>query len=154
MKIFNTVFMRNQVADNIFEHSSLIINVIFRDLAISLREKLGDWFRVVQLMKMGSGGSDIQMEVAWNSIGDYFADRQNWESAKEYYEKGRNQEQLVRCYYMLEDYTSLENTVANLPENHNLLQSIGEMFASVGMCAQAVTAYIKVNISIYFSVGS
>ena len=101
---------------------------------------------MVQLMKMGSGGSDIQMEVAWNSIGDYFADRQNWESAKEYYEKGRNQEQLVQCYYMLEDYTSLENTVTNLPENHNLLLSIGEMFASVGMCAQAVTAYIKVRI--------
>jgi len=97
-------------------------------------------------MKMGSGGSDIQMEVAWNSIGDYFADRQNWEGAKEYYEKGRNQEQLVHCHYMLEDYMSLENTVASLPENHGLLLSIGEMFASVGMCAQAVTAYIKVRI--------
>lgn len=105
---------------------------------------------MVQLMKMGSGGSDVQMEIAWNSIGDYFADRQNWEDAREYYEKGRNQEQLVHCYYMLEDYTSLENTVVNLPENHNLLPSIAEMFASVGMCAQAVTACIKVTISVHF----
>lgn len=50
----------------------------FRDLAVALRELLGDSFRVVQLMKMGPGGSDVQMEVAWNSIGDYFADRSNW----------------------------------------------------------------------------
>ncbi|KAJ9582947.1 hypothetical protein L9F63_022708, partial [Diploptera punctata] len=125
------------------EAEKLYLEVDRRDLAISLREKLGDWFRVVQLMKMGAGGSDIQMEIAWNSIGDYFADRQNWEGAREYYEKGRNQEQLVKCYYMLEDYETLENMANNLPENHNLLPNIGEMFASVGMCAQAVTAYIK-----------
>ena len=49
-----------------------------RDLAISLRERLGDWFRVIQLMKMGSGGSDSQLQFAWNSIGDFFADRNNW----------------------------------------------------------------------------
>ncbi|PSN48259.1 WD repeat-containing protein 35, partial [Blattella germanica] len=125
------------------EAEKLYLEVDRRDLAISLREKLGDWFRVVQLMKMGSGGSDIQMEVAWNSIGDYFVDRQNWEGAREYYEKGRNQEQLVKCYYMLEDYTSLENIANNLSENHALLPTIGEMFASVGMCAQAVSSYIK-----------
>ena len=117
-----------------------------RDLAISLRENLGDWFRVVQLMKMGAGGSDIQMEVAWNSIGDYFADRQNWEGAREYYEKGRNQEQLVTCYYMLEDYAALENTASSLPDNHSLLPAIGEMFTSVGLCAQAVAAYIRVSV--------
>lgn len=144
--IHNDTLKKAEVAayfKNFDEAEKLYLGVDRRDLAISLREKLGDWFRVIQLMKMGSGGSDVQMEIAWNSIGDFFADRQNWEDAREYYEKGSNQEQLVRCYYMLEDYTSLENTVANSPENHNLLPSIAEMFASVGMCAQAVTAYIK-----------
>ena len=28
----------------------------FRDLAVDLRLKLGDWFRVVQLLKTGGGG--------------------------------------------------------------------------------------------------
>ena len=28
----------------------------FRDLAVDLRMKLGDWFRVVQLLKSGGGG--------------------------------------------------------------------------------------------------
>ena len=50
-----------------------------RDLAVALRKKLGDWFRVVQLLKQGSaGGDDTQLEEAWNSIGDYYADRQKW----------------------------------------------------------------------------
>ena len=54
------------------------ISVPLRDLAVSLRKKLGDWFRVVQLLKTGSGGDDLQLEEAWNAIGDYYADRQKW----------------------------------------------------------------------------
>lgn len=127
------------------EAEKLYLEADRRDLAIALRELLGDSFRVVQLMKMGPGGSDVQMEVAWNSIGDHFADRNNWEGAREYYEKGRNQEKLIKCYYMLEDYAALETSVANLTDKHPLLSTIGNMFASVGMCSQAVSAYIKLG---------
>lgn len=50
-----------------------------RDLAIGLRLKLGDWFRVLQLLKTGSGAADDSLlEQAHNAIGDYFADRQKW----------------------------------------------------------------------------
>lgn len=53
--------------------------VVCRDLAISLRLKLGDWFRVLQLLKTGSGDADDSLlEQAHNAIGDYFADRQKW----------------------------------------------------------------------------
>lgn len=68
----------NQNMDMILILTSPLSSSLARDLAIALRELLGDSFRVVQLMKMGPGGSDVQMEVAWNSIGDYFADRNNW----------------------------------------------------------------------------
>lgn len=50
-----------------------------RDLAISLRIKLGDWFRVLQLLRIGSGDcDDALLEQAYNGVGDYFADRQKW----------------------------------------------------------------------------
>lgn len=50
-----------------------------RDLAVSLRKMLGDWFRVVQLLKGGNSGTDDrQLEEAWNAIGDYYADRHKW----------------------------------------------------------------------------
>jgi WD repeat-containing protein 35 len=53
--------------------------IVCRDLAIGLRLKLGDWFRVLQLLKTGSGDADDSLlEQAHNAIGDYFADRQKW----------------------------------------------------------------------------
>ncbi|XP_033032639.1 WD repeat-containing protein 35 [Trachypithecus francoisi] len=115
-----------------------------RDLAIGLRLKLGDWFRVLQLLKTGSGDADDSlMEQANNAIGDYFADRQKWSNAVQYYVQGRNQERLAECYYMLEDYEGLENLAISLPENHKLLPEIAQMFVRVGMCEQAVTAFLK-----------
>ncbi|XP_076333007.1 intraflagellar transport protein Oseg4 isoform X2 [Tachypleus tridentatus] len=67
------------------------------------------------------------------------------ENAVTYYEQGHNQEKLVECYYMLEDYDSLEKLMKSLPENHKLLSDLGVMFTSVGMCIQAVDAYTKAN---------
>ncbi|KAB5582180.1 hypothetical protein PHYPO_G00184200 [Pangasianodon hypophthalmus] len=117
-----------------------------RDLAISLRIKLGDWFRVLQLLRSGSGDSDDALqEQAYNAIGDYFADRQKWLNAVQYYLQGRNQERLAECYYMLEDYDGLERLANALPENHKLLPDIGQMFVTVGMCEQAVSAYLRCN---------
>ncbi|TKS86180.1 WD repeat-containing protein 35 [Collichthys lucidus] len=128
------------------EAERMYLDMDRRDLAISLRIKLGDWFRVLQLLKTGSGDcDDTLLEQAYNAVGDYFADRQKWVNAVQYYLQGCNQERLAECYYMLEDYDGLENLTAVLPENHKLLPEIGQMFATVGMCEQAVNAYLKCN---------
>ncbi|XP_039604109.1 WD repeat-containing protein 35 isoform X1 [Polypterus senegalus] len=128
------------------EAERMYLDMDRRDLAISLRIKLGDWFRVVQLLKSGSGDSDdTLLEQAYNAIGDYFADRQKWMNAVQYYLQGQNQERLAECYYMLEDYDGLERLANSLTENHKLLPDIGHMFVTVGMCDQAVNAYLKCN---------
>ncbi|XP_062325717.1 WD repeat-containing protein 35 isoform X1 [Osmerus eperlanus] len=128
------------------EAERMYLDMDRRDLAISLRMKLGDWFRVLQLLKSGSGDCDDSMlEQAYNAIGDYFADRQKWVNAVQYYLQGRNQERLAESYYMLEDYDGLERLANSLPENHKLLPEIGQMFVTVGMCEQTVTAYLKCN---------
>jgi WD repeat-containing protein 35 len=50
-----------------------------KDLAIDLRIRLGDWFRVVQLIKSGGGAADdVLLQKSWNAIGDYYYDRQKW----------------------------------------------------------------------------
>ena len=117
-----------------------------RDLAVDLRVKLGDWFKVVQLLKTGGGaGDDTILIQAWNAIGDYYADRQKWQHAVTYYTQGKNQERLAECYYILEDYDGLEKLASSLPENHPLLHSLAKMFVTVGMCEQAVHCYVKVG---------
>uniref|UniRef100_A0A7M4EBJ1 WD repeat-containing protein 35 n=3 Tax=Crocodylus porosus TaxID=8502 RepID=A0A7M4EBJ1_CROPO len=128
------------------EAERMYLDMDRRDLAIGLRIKLGDWFRVLQLLKTGSGDADdALLEQAHNAIGDYFADRQKWINAVQYYVQGRNQERLAECYYMLEDYQGLENLANSLPENNKLLPDIAHMFVRVGMCDQAVCAFLKCN---------
>ncbi|XP_027606209.2 WD repeat-containing protein 35 isoform X1 [Pipra filicauda] len=128
------------------EAERMYLDMDRRDLAIGLRIKLGDWFRVLQLLRTGSGDSDdALLEQAHNAIGDYFADRQKWLNAVQYYVQGQNQERLAECYYMLEDYQGLENLANSLPENHKLLPDIAHMFVRVGMCEQAVSAFLKCN---------
>jgi WD repeat-containing protein 35 len=115
------------------------------DLAQQLRIKLGDWFRVVQLLKTWSHGDDKLMEKAWNKIGDYFADRLKWDFAAKYYVAGRNPEKLAECYYRMEDYTKLEMVAHSLKSDHPLLPSIAEKFTAVGMCGATVEAFKKCN---------
>ena len=125
------------------EAERLYLEVDRRDLAIGLRRKLGDWFKVLQLLKAGGGGTDREQEEAWNYIGDQYAEQHKWEEAVQYYAKARNEERLVRCHYILEDYDSLETLMDSLQPGDKLLPKIGSMFASVGMGKQAVEAYLK-----------
>uniref|UniRef100_T1JCY7 Uncharacterized protein n=1 Tax=Strigamia maritima TaxID=126957 RepID=T1JCY7_STRMM len=127
------------------EAEKIYLEMDRKDLAVSLRRKLGDWFRVVQLMKTGNAGDDSRLEEAWNAIGDYYYDRQKWEEASKYYEQGQNHEKLADVYYALEDFQNLESLAKNLADNHSLLPTIAEMFSTVGMCSQSVYAYAKAN---------
>jgi WD repeat-containing protein 35 len=45
---------------------------------MDLRIRLGDWIKVVKLIKSGSGADDHLLESALNNVGDYFYDRQDW----------------------------------------------------------------------------
>jgi WD repeat-containing protein 35 len=61
-----------------FDKAELIyLEMDRKDLALDLRMRMGDWFRVVQIIKAGSGNDHI-LEKAWNNIGDYYYDRQRW----------------------------------------------------------------------------
>lgn len=60
-----------------------------RDLAIELRTRLGDWFQVVQLVQKGDADDEV-LEMAYNRIGDYYADRQKWRKAAQHYTMAKN----------------------------------------------------------------
>lgn len=124
------------------EAEALYREIDRKDLAIELRMRLGDWFRVVQLLQSG-GGDDQLLQLAWNKIGDYYADRQKWSKAVQYYGQAKNSEALVECYYILEDYSGLEKLISAIPEGSALLLDIGSKFESVGICGHAVSAFLR-----------
>lgn len=74
--------------------------MICRDLAVILHQKLGNWFKVVELLKSSSsllGISGLTMNSAWQGIGDHFLDNQQWFVLKE---KINNYLQLTQLIYI------------------------------------------------------
>jgi len=122
------------------EAESLYREIDRKDLAIDLRVRLGDWFRVIQL---AHGGNEDLLQQAWSAIGDYYADRGKWSNAAQYYTTAQNHGALVDTFYFLEDYDSLERLITQLPEGSPLLMDAGHKFASVGLCEQAVQAFLR-----------
>ncbi|KAI8815756.1 uncharacterized protein EV422DRAFT_581893 [Fimicolochytrium jonesii] len=123
----------------------LYLDMDRKDLAIEMRERIGDYFRVVQLIKSGGGWDDVLLERAWDRVGDWYFERMKWAQAASYYAQGRNVERLAECRYLIEDYDGLEALVGTLPENSLLLKDIAEMFVKVGLVEAAVTAYTKIG---------
>eukprot|EP00397_Hematodinium_sp_SG-2012_P004975 GEMP01004991.1.p1 GENE.GEMP01004991.1~~GEMP01004991.1.p1 ORF type:complete len:1182 (+),score=262.89 GEMP01004991.1:170-3715(+) len=132
-------FQRFDEAENLYRE------IDRKDLAIDLRVRLGDWFRVIQLAQ-STGGSEELTQRAWNAMGEYYADRGKWSHAVQYFLKAEDYDSLVTAYYILEDYESLRRLVQQLPINQSgLLLDVGDKFASVGLCEEACEAYLKMG---------
>lgn len=113
-----------------------------KDLAIQLRNRLGDFTRVVQLLQTG-GGNDNLIRDSWDKIGDYYADRFKWKKAAQYYQLSRNFEQLAECYYRVENFGELSKLRTDLPDDSPLLLVLAKRFESVGMHEEAVDCYLR-----------
>ena len=53
---------------NYDEAEKLYLDADMRMLAVRMRKRLGDWFKVVQLLKTGTGGNDTEIEEAYNEV--------------------------------------------------------------------------------------
>lgn len=88
----------------------------------------------------GGGGNDPLLELTWNNIGDYHADRQSWDKAAVYYNKAKNSEKLADCLYALGDWDSLGALLESLHPGSPLFVSFAKKFANVGICKHAVSS--------------
>lgn len=70
------------------EAEQLYLSMDRPDLAVEMRIKLGDWFRVEKLVTEYSN-DDTKLVTAWNHIGDYYSDRHKWSKAVQYYAQVR-----------------------------------------------------------------
>ncbi|ORC82983.1 uncharacterized protein TM35_000791090 [Trypanosoma theileri] len=125
-----------------FDEAEKIYKEIDRkDLALELRYRIGDWFRVVQLVQEG-GGDESHMQKAWENIGDYYADRQKWTKASQYYTQCRQLHKLAHIFFLLEDYELLAQLITNAEHDKELLLKIGEMLLAVGLGDEASRAFL------------
>ncbi|XP_011503648.1 PREDICTED: WD repeat-containing protein 35 [Ceratosolen solmsi marchali] len=125
------------------EAEKLYLELDRRDLAVTLRQKLAEYPRAIQLMQLGVASSDAQLECMYASWGEQLALRQEWRTACEHLERGRAFKQLLDCRYRLEEYNQLAVTADQLTEQTPELWRAARMLASVGMCQQAVDCFIR-----------
>lgn len=83
------------------------------------------------------------LKRAYKNLADYSAERQKWAKAAKYFKLAHDNEGLANAYYKLEDFTSLAQLVDSIPPNAPVLESIGEKFQTMGLCKNAVDAYVK-----------
>ena len=123
----------------------LYIDHMMYSNAIELRKRLGDWFRVLQLIQQYSIHSEPQLVTqAYNEIGDYYYERRKYNKSLKFYQKSMNILQCAQCAYKLDDYITLQQLISQTDQS-DVLQQLGQMFASVGLCSNAVECYIKSN---------
>ena len=70
-----------------------------KDLAIELRVRAGEWFKVVSLIQTG-GGDDKQLREAMTKIGDFYSERRQWDKAVHYYTQVSFSSASLACCHM------------------------------------------------------
>ncbi|KAK6061841.1 hypothetical protein COOONC_00495 [Cooperia oncophora] len=117
-----------------------------RDLAIDMHKKADEWLRVLRLVSSSSTAADDKQRIeALTNVADYHRDRQRWKEAADHYELAGKLDQLMVCYIHLDDFYGLETLAKQLPDSHPLLARIAELFASSGLCEQAVQCFLRCN---------
>ena len=76
-------------------------------------------------------------------IGDQYADRMQHEDAIKFYEKSDDFACIFQSYLRLEDYDALTALMKRFAPNRDELVNAAETFESVGMCEEAVDAYLR-----------
>ncbi|CAH8435334.1 unnamed protein product [Heterobilharzia americana] len=128
------------------EAETLLLKNDRPDLAVELRKRLGDWFRVAQLTKdTGILVKDVEQSEIWNAMGDHFRDQMFWDKAADYYQQGNDFVKFAECLYQLEDYQGIGRLIEGMPDCHNALHDFGLRFASLGMIQEAVFSLMKGN---------
>ena len=113
-----------------------------KDLAVAMRKKVGDYGRVVDLLRTG-GGSDQQVREAWDRIGEQYADKFHWKKAAQYFAQSRNVERLAECYYRLESFAELSKLSKDVADGTPLLASLALRFEAVGMHDESVDCHLR-----------
>jgi WD repeat-containing protein 35 len=126
-----------------FDEAETIYREIDRkDLAIAMRNRIGDYSRVIQLLQSG-GGNDMLLRDTYDKIGEYYADRLKWKKAAQYFQQSGNNVRLAEAYYRMQSFEELAQIMPNIPDGTPLLLTLAQYFESVGMHEEAVDCYVR-----------
>ena len=128
-----------------FDEASNRYNKMNRgDLNLAMQMKLGKWDKVTDIMSKNSQNSkDENLKMAYNNYADELMEKKEYDKAEENYEKAGNIQGLTNVYFAKEEYNKAADMLEVIPEEDEYLEEIGDKFRGIGMCDEAVKAYIK-----------
>lgn len=115
-----------------------------RDLAVQLKQRMGDWFQVVALIQSGSGDDEV-LRQARNRIGDFYRTRQKWDKAAQFYSQAENVDEHMKVCFRTQAFEELGTILKHLPEADARLRTLGDYFQQYGIHEQAVQAFLKLG---------
>uniref|UniRef100_A0A8R1E757 Uncharacterized protein n=1 Tax=Caenorhabditis japonica TaxID=281687 RepID=A0A8R1E757_CAEJA len=112
-----------------------------KDLLIEMYQKICDYNSVFEIIK-NEDDKDAQSD-AYRHLADYHYEQLDWEDAAKDYEACGNVEMYVDCLIRGNSFGDLEVLSRSLPNDSELLETIGDAFTTRGMCDQAVECYLR-----------
>ena len=114
-----------------------------------MQMKLGKWDKVTEIMSKSnnlnksSQALDDNMKMAYNNYADELFEKKDYDKALENYEKSSNIKGMINTHFAKEDYEKAAKMLEVIPEEDEYLEELGDKFNGIGMCEEAVKAYVK-----------
>ncbi len=126
-----------------FDEAENIYREIDRyDLIVQLRVRIGDFSRVLQLLRSRSG-SDDELRVSLNRLAIDCYDSLQWEKAIQYLMESGTSDKLLDCLYKMQSFEGLSSHVGRVNDESHVLSTLAGWFDSVGMYQEAIDCFLQ-----------
>lgn len=116
------------------------------DLVLEMRSNLGDWARVVRIVKEKNIDDETLLQNAHSSLGDSFFEEQKWSLAAKYYKLAKDTEKVLDCLYRALDFNEIEIMANELTSSDPpLLKRLSKKFYAIGFYKQSASCHEKLG---------
>lgn len=106
-------------------------NIDRKDLSILMRIKLGNWEKVIDLIKESGYVQEDNLKMAKNNLGLQNLEKKEYKKAEELFLETNNYEGLINTYFKSENYDKTIPLIESIPENNEFLNFMAEKFETV-----------------------
>jgi WD repeat-containing protein 35 len=104
-----------------------------KDLIIEMRMKLGNWERVIQLIRESGYVQEDNLKLAYNNYANQLYEDKNYARAEEFYTLTNNYEGLVNIWFKMEKFEKAIKFINVIPEGSEYLLFMADKFESVSL---------------------
>lgn len=102
-----------------------------KDLIITMRMKLGEWDKVIELMNKSGYLQEDNMKTTYNNLGMQLMESKDYKKAEEIFQLTNNHEALINLWFKTEEFEKAFKAINLISENNEYLVTMGEKFESV-----------------------